>query len=118
MTPFDLQTSARARPNILTRAIDSQEQVRDSVCQRLRVPVKDRESEHVHSEDKSGGGRSYEARHIDNKCTERAAKQDGTNGVCEEGGGEEAGQSRLNWHADEDIAWFCAAIAPKSFTCS
>jgi hypothetical protein len=38
--------------------------------------------------------------------------------VGEEGSGEEVGQSRLKWHADEDIAWFCAAIAPKSFTCS
>jgi hypothetical protein len=41
--------------------------------------------------------------------------------VCEEGeegGGEEVGQSRLFWHADEDIAWFCAAIAPKRFNCS
>jgi hypothetical protein len=38
--------------------------------------------------------------------------------VCEEGeegGYEEVGQSRLIWHADKDIAWFCAAIAPKSF---
>jgi hypothetical protein len=43
MTPFDLQTSARARPNILTRAINSQEHVRDYVRRRLRVPVKDRE---------------------------------------------------------------------------
>jgi hypothetical protein len=41
--------------------------------------------------------------------------------VCEdgeEGGGEEVGQSRLNWHADENIAWSCEAIAPKAFTCT
>jgi hypothetical protein len=40
-------------------------------------------------------------------------------GVCEEGeegGGDEIGQSMLNWHADEHIAWFCVAIAPTSFT--
>jgi hypothetical protein len=45
-----------------------------------------------------------------NKCTERGAQTEGTDGVCdevEEDGGEEVGQSRLNWHADEDIAWFC-----------
>jgi hypothetical protein len=55
------------------------------------------------------------------KCTERGAEKEGANGVCEEGeegGGEEVGQCRLIWHADEDIAWFCAAIAPKSFTCN
>jgi hypothetical protein len=36
----------------------------------------------------------------------------------EEGGGEEVGKSRHAdfWHADEDIAWFRAAIAPKNFT--
>jgi hypothetical protein len=55
------------------------------------------------------------------KCAERGAQKEGTHGVCEEGeegGGEEVGQSWLNWHADEDIAWFYAAIAAKSFTCS
>jgi hypothetical protein len=52
-------------------------------------------------------------------CTERGEHKEGTGVVCEkgeEGGGEEVYQSRLNWHVDEDIAWFCAAIAPKSFT--
>ena len=35
------------------------------------------------------------------KCTEKSAQKEGTDGVCEEGeegGGEEAGQSMLNWH--------------------
>jgi hypothetical protein len=55
ITPFELQPSVSARPNILTRAINNQEHVGDGVCRRLRVPVKDRESEHDHAEDESGG---------------------------------------------------------------
>jgi hypothetical protein len=56
------------------------------------------------------------------KCTQRGAHTEGTDGVCEdgeEGGVEEVRPSMLNWHADEHIAWFCAAIiAPKTFTCN
>jgi hypothetical protein len=50
--------------------------------------------------------------------------------VCEEGeegGGEDVGQNRLNWHSDEDIAWFWRhrsknfhqqhqKLSPKTFT--
>jgi hypothetical protein len=74
MTPFELQTSASARPNILTRAINTHEHVRDCVCRRLRVPVKDRESEHDHAEDESGGGRSYEARYTTQQVYDMCTK--------------------------------------------
>ena len=73
MTPFELQTSASARPNILTRAINSQEKARDYVRRRLRVPVKDRESEHDHAEDERVVEGITKRDTQPNKCTEPGA---------------------------------------------
>jgi hypothetical protein len=84
MTPFELQTNASARQNILTRAIKRQEEVREWVGRGLRVPVKDRESEHDHAEDEGGGGRSHEARHTQQVHGARCIKE--RRGRCVQGG--------------------------------
>jgi hypothetical protein len=56
-----------------------------------------------------------------NQCTVKGAQKQGKDGACEEGeegGSKEVGQNTLNWHANEHIAWFCAATAPRSFPCN